>query len=574
MRFEIPMERTRRQHVLTILVEDYFQVGAFEKLIRYQNWENFEARYEQNTMKVIELLERFDSKGTFFVLGWIAERNPSLVKRISGLGHEVASRGYYHRNIHNLSPEELREDLRRTNSVLEAATGKKVIGYRSAEKLSYAKDEWILNILAEEGFEYDASFVPKRGDSKQYRFAHKRRCGDKDLWLFPYSTLNLGAVLLPISGGNYLRQLPFTLMRFAVDGWSRKTDQPFMFYFHVWELDPDQPRISAATRVNQIRHYRKLDKMGWIIEELSQRFDFTSIAELIGAEDKAVIQRRNPVQAAVYDSIIPKYRVQSTPTSIPITIVVPCYNEQEALPYLVNILPSVENRLLENNYKANFVFVDDCSTDSTKKDLDRYFRDKANVLITSHKTNQGVAAGIMTGIRTAETEIVCSMDCDCTYDPHELVNMLGRLTPGIDMVTASPYHRDGGVRNVPRWRLMLSRGASFLYRRVLRSKMQTYTSCFRVYRKSSMTEIGLKETGFLGVAEMLGRLDLKGGSIIEHPTVLEVRLFGVSKMKTARTVIGHLKMLFWLARSRIFGNQDAIGTTNSKNPEYSPSKGN
>ena len=150
------------------------------------------------------------------------------------------------------------------------------------------------------------------------------------------------------------------------------------------------------------------------------------------------------------------------------------------------------------------------------------------------------------------------MDCDCTYDPHELAKMLPLLTEDVDMVTASPYHEKGGVRNVPEWRLFLSKGASWLYRRALRSKLDTYTSCFRVYRRASVVNLQIKEKGFLGVAEMLGRLDLNGGKIIEYPAVLEVRLFGFSKMKTARTIFGHLKLLSQLSKSRIFGKSEII----------------
>jgi hypothetical protein len=120
-----------------------------------------------------------------------------------------------------------------------------------------------------------------------------------------------------------------------------------------------------------------------------------------------------------------------------------------------------------------------------------------------------------------------------------------------DLVTASPYHRAGGVRNVPGWRLFLSKGASWLYRRALRSKLDTYTSCFRVYRRSAVVDLPVGETGFLGIAEMLGRLDLTGGRIVEYPAVLEVRLFGFSKMKTARTVVGHLRLLARLVRIRL-----------------------
>ena len=207
---------------------------------------------------------------------------------------------------------------------------------------------------------------------------------------------------------------------------------------------------------------------------------------------------------------------------------------------------------LSKNYQPEFIFVDDCSKDATFEQLKELFGKRENVRIVRHETNQGVAAGIMTGLREAETEIVCSMDCDCTYDPHELEKMLPLLGESIDLVTASPYHAQGGVRNVPEWRLFLSKGASWLYRRVLRSKLDTYTSCFRVYRRSSVMDLNLRENGFLGVAEMLGKLDLRGGRIVEYPAVLEVRLFGFSKMKTARTIFGHLKLLSHLAKAAFF----------------------
>ena len=225
-------------------------------------------------------------------------------------------------------------------------------------------------------------------------------------------------------------------------------------------------------------------------------------------------------------------------------------------------------------YKTDFIFVDDCSKDATLARLTELFGAEKNVKILRHETNKGVAAGIMTGLEACEdSEIVCSMDCDCTYDPHELANMLPLMTGNVDMVTASPYHKDGGVRNVPEWRLFLSKGASFLYRRALRSKLDTYTSCFRVYRRSSVVDLELGETGFLGVAELLGRLDLTGGKIVEFPAVLEVRLFGISKMKTARTIFGHLKLLSRLIKIRWFGKTESIKTSLPKeNLEMSPRK--
>ena len=541
-------------HVLTILVEDYFHVGAFENLIQQRNWQNFDPRFEKNTLKTLDLLDDHDTKATFFVLGWIAERNPSLIREIVSRGHEVASRGFYHRSLKNLTDEEFRDDLRRTNHAIENASGQKVIGYRAAEKLSFDKHAWVLDVLADEGFVYDASFLPTKKNEKAKRVAHQVHTGGKAIWEFPYSTRDLGLGLLPISGGNYFRQIPYTLMRHAVRSWHERYAAPFVFYFHVWELDPEQPRISAASNYNRIRHYRKLDKMEWILNENLGLYDCMGVAEFLGLHD-GIQTNRSP---HVANDRPLKINSPKSETQTPISIVIPCYNEQESLPYLANTLRAVETNLNENGYKPSLIFIDDSSKDNTFNVLQELFGKQKNVRVLRHETNQGVAAGIMTGIRAAETEIVCSMDCDCTYDPHELVNMLPLLTENVDLVTASPYHKDGGVRNVPGWRLFLSRGASFLYRRVLRSKLDTYTSCFRVYRRSSMVDMELRESGFLGVAEMLGRLDLRGGNIVEFPAVLEVRLFGISKMKTAKTVVGHLKLLSYLSKLRWFRKSASI----------------
>ena len=552
-----------KKHLLTVLVEDYFHVGAFENLIRQRNWSNFEPRFEQNTLKTLDLLDEFKTKATFFVLGWIAEQNPRIVREIVSRGHELASRGFYHRSLRHLTPEEFREDVRKTNVILEDAAGQKIIGYRAAEKLNYEKDAWILDILAEEDFVYDASFLPAQKDLKEKRFAHQVHTGGKIIREFPYATRNVGVGLLPISGGNYLRQIPHTLMRHAVADWNKRYDAPFVLYFHVWELDPEQPRISAASNYNRIRHYRKLDKMEWVIKEYLNRYDFTSAAKFLNIESQVSSPKFQLTNSAIETSISANTKSPIANQKPQISIVIPCYNEEAALPYLANTLRSVEANLREN-YQPEFVFVDDASKDKTFDKLNDLFGDKENVKIIRHETNKGVAAGIMTGIKNAATEIVCSMDCDCTYDPHELENMIPLLSDGVDLVTASPYHKSGGVRNVPEWRLFLSKGASFLYRRALRSKLDTYTSCFRVYRRSSVVDLEIKEKGFLGVAELLGKLDLRGGKILEYPAVLEVRLFGFSKMKTARTIFGHLRLLTRLSNERLFGKPETNETSLTK----------
>lgn len=546
------------KHILTVLVEDYFHVGAFEKLIHQQNWGHFEPRYRQNTIKALDLLDRYGAKATFFVLGWIAENDPALVREIAERGHEVADRGFYHRSVRSLTPDEFREDLRRSRAALEAASGRKMIGYRAAEKLSPEHDEWVHQILSEEGYLYDASMMPTRNTPPEKRVLHEVETKFGRICELPYATIDTGLRPLPISGGNYIRQIPYTLTRRAVRRWLERGSDPFVFYFHVWELDPDQPRISAASRLNRIRHYRKLDKMEWILNENLGLYGSSGISEYLGliSEYGSTVEG----QTALVSLYEPEAKKRGRKT--PVTVIIPCYNEQASLPYLSNTLRSVETTLNSAGYNARFIFVDDRSTDATSRILNELFSDKPNFSIIHHDENRGVSAAIMTGLKAAETEIVCSMDCDCTYDPHELARMIPLLNDA-DLVTASPYHREGGVRNVPNWRLFLSKGASFLYRRVLTSQLDTYTSCFRVYRKSSVEKLQPRENGFLGVAELLGLLDLAGGRIIEFPAVLNVRLFGSSKMKTLRTIGGHLGLLSRMASQKWFGKSRTIKTSST-----------
>jgi glycosyltransferase involved in cell wall biosynthesis len=240
-------------------------------------------------------------------------------------------------------------------------------------------------------------------------------------------------------------------------------------------------------------------------------------------------------------------------TKTPVTIVIPCFNEEPVLSHLAGALTSAEAPLSER-YEPRFVFVDDGSRDNTWGALRRLFGSKANCTLLRHERNRGISAAIMTGIHHANTEIVCSMDSDCTYDPSELLQMIPMLGDGIDLVTASPYHPRGSVRHVSAYRLLLSKGASFLYRRVLRQKLFTYTSCFRVYRRSTVVNLPLRESGFLGVAELLALLDFNGSTVAEYPTTLAGRACGQSKMKIVRTIVGHLRLLVRLLGARLSGS--------------------
>jgi polysaccharide deacetylase family protein (PEP-CTERM system associated) len=566
-----------KRHLLTIALEDYFQVQAFQNLIPQGQWYRFETRLESNTRKALALLDRFAMRATFFVTGWIGDQYPELVRMVAERGHEIASQGYYHKSVRQMDPAEFRDDLARAREALEKAGGTRVLGHRVARRWFAPRDLWALEVLAKEGYAYDASVGPlfRRFASEPWRrFQHRLRFGERELWEFPVPTANVLGWHFPIGGGNYYRQFPHRLMKRAFEHWHLSYSAPFVMYFHIWELDPEQPKIKAASMLARIRHYRNLGKIQWVLEDYFSRYRFTSIADYLGIGNQesgirdqgpgtrvALSNRASAVRVFEPHAHAPNPEPQTPtaasdsrfliPDSCNVSVVVPCCNEELILPYLANTLKRVQASLAES-YRLQFVFVDDGSADGTWGALHTLFGQWPNATILRHERNRGVAAAIRTGISQATTEIVCSIDCDCTYDPHELGAMIPLLTGGVDLVTASPYHPQGHVRNVPAWRLSLSRTASFLYRRVLRQKLFTYTSCFRVYRRSAVLDLDVRENGYLGIAETLAQLDRAGSTIVEYPATLEVRLLGRSKLKIYRTILGHLWLIARLLAMKIY----------------------
>lgn len=280
---------------LSIDVEDYFHVSAFESVSPPTTWCNRELRVEHNTDKVLGLLDEAGVKATFFVLGWVADRCPQLVKRIAGGGHEVANHGYWHQRICNQKREIFAEDIRRGKAILEGISGQEVIGYRAPSYSISGNTPWAFDELCEAGYRYDSSIFPIRHDfygmQDWPRFAGWAvkngsgqwvPCGEVEptgqrLFEVPITTLQLGSIKLPIAGGGYFRFFPYAFTRWGLLRINQKEGRPFVFYLHPWEFDPGQPRMAGISVKSRFRHYINLGKTEMHFKQLLKDFDFVPI---------------------------------------------------------------------------------------------------------------------------------------------------------------------------------------------------------------------------------------------------------------------------------------------------------
>ena len=538
------MINTKQTHIATVLLHDYFHRGVFHDVISNKQWNRLESRLEKNVDDVLRLFSQYHVTATFFALGWLAEKKPELIKRIVDQGHEIASAGYSVKSVRDMTPEEFKADLRHAQEALEAAGANHILGYRCAYKWFSKKDEWALDLLAKEGYIYDASYRPQLWSIRpKDKDRCLYQCGDEQkIWELPVSTTRLLGANLPISGGSYFRHFSHEFMFRQFIKWQEKNDSPFILYFHPWELDDEQPRINAVSSLARFKQYRNLGEMANFLPRYFESGVFTSAAQYFDhpLTFPKILSEQKTEGAKLHVSSAQKKKV---------SLVVPCFNEESSLVYLANSLKELEEDK-RNKYKFQFIFVDDCSTDNTLSLLNKQYGQRSDCRVIKHETNQGVAAAIQTGIRAADYDIICSIDADCTYDPLLLLDMIPMLESNVDMVVASPYHKDGKVLNVPSWRLFLSKSLSNLYHLILNNKLATYTACFRVYRRESVINIDIDHSNFIGVIELLAKLDIKRGRILEFPTVLQSRLLGYSKMKVIRTIFGHFKLLLSMMKYR------------------------
>jgi polysaccharide deacetylase family protein (PEP-CTERM system associated) len=251
-------------NALSVDVEDWFQVGAFETVIARDTWDTLPQRVERNSEAVLELFDRAGVKATFFTLGWIAERYPALIRRIADAGHEIASHGWDHVRVFTMTSAMFRADLERARIAIEDACGQAPTGYRAPSFSIDKRTPWAHQVLAEEGYAYSSSVAPVRHDHYGWpeapRFAHRPLSG-AELIELPVTTVEIGGRRLAAGGGGFFRLLPYRFSSWAISRVNGNEQRPAVFYFHPWEIDPGQPRVQGAPLKSRLRHYSKLAAM-------------------------------------------------------------------------------------------------------------------------------------------------------------------------------------------------------------------------------------------------------------------------------------------------------------------------
>lgn len=271
------------RHVLSFDVEEHFQVAAFWSVARRREWDHLASRVECNTRKIADLLSEHSTRATFFVLGWVAERHPELVKALAQQGHEVASHGYGHELVHTQTPTQFRDDVRRSRRILEDLIGRPVVGYRAPSFSITPQTEWAISVLIEEGYRYDSSiynrFRSTQGNIVTEAGVYQVQTQAGTIWEVSPSTMNACGLLLPVAGGGYFRLFPYAASKMFLRNLEKQGAQ-LVIYLHPWELDPEQPRMDGSV-LSKIRHYLNLDKTEQRLRWLLKDFSFAPINEVV-----------------------------------------------------------------------------------------------------------------------------------------------------------------------------------------------------------------------------------------------------------------------------------------------------
>ncbi|WP_128893531.1 XrtA system polysaccharide deacetylase [Erythrobacter sp. HKB08] len=278
---------------LSVDVEDWFQVGAFENVISRDDWDSLSLRVEDNVARILDLFDEADVKATFFTLGWVAKRNTALMRRIVEAGHELASHGYDHARVFTFDRKEFAADIVKARKILEDASGARVIGYRAPSFSIDQRTPWAYMELAEQGYTYSSSVAPVAHDHYGWREAPRfafKPLPWSDLVEIPVTTAMFGGKRLAAGGGGFFRVLPYAFSRWAIRQVNGKDQRPAIFYFHPWEIDPQQPRVPNAPLKSRFRHYTKLDQMAPKLRELVKDFAWGRMDMLAHREAELAVE--------------------------------------------------------------------------------------------------------------------------------------------------------------------------------------------------------------------------------------------------------------------------------------------
>jgi hypothetical protein len=485
-------------HALVVDCTEWFLDPAWRAHVTPRHWRRLPSRAATAVALVDERLRARGCRATFVVMPELATKAPERLRALVAHDHELALAFVVATPLERLPLDERARVLAAVASDLarvEAVTGHAVVG---------------------------VAFVLPAAEAAPV--------DERDAWWrAPLAALGVCHELRVGADGAYAA-IALDDERLAATGRA----------FAAWRLDAGAPELAGLPVALRRAHAAQIDAADAAFEQFVAA-GRGSVAAAMGFLPAPPPVRRTQLPAAA--------EVEPAAAALPLTIVVPLKDEADGIEALARELAHVRQRLADVA-SSSFVFVDDGSTDRTHALLVEHFGGAAWARIVRHDHNRGVAAAIRTGIAAADTDLVASIDGDLSYDPLELRTML-RLAADADVVTASPYHPAGSVRNVPRWRLFLSLGLSRIYRVLLRRPIHTWTSCFRVYRRAFVQPLPLENEGFLGTAELLVRVLRRGGRVAEHPCVLEARLFGFSKMRVVRVVREHLGLLWRVVRGRV-----------------------
>ena len=478
---------------LVVDTSEWFLDEAWRGYVAPRHWRRLPPRADVALQRAVEVLASSGARATLLAPAALATRAPGLLAEVVAAGHEVALSVRSPQPLDEVpEPERARfvDAWREERAALEAAIGRGIHGFAAVWSVPQpAAVPWWRAALGELGFGYDAT---------------------------------------PIAGREHEVA--------ALDGRSGRARR-----FAAWRLDGEQPRLMGLPRDVRDAHERQLEGAAAELAALAAGADAPVAARLgLGVEPV------RPLPPAAAPPLPAPMAARPPSAARPrLAVVVPLKDEAVGVPSLFVELELLSSALADVA-ACEFVMVDDGSADETWPLLERLARNRRGFRLVRHDVNRGVAAAIRSGMQATDAELVASIDGDLSYDPMELRHMVPMIADA-DVVTSSPYHPDGDVKNVPEWRLFLSRTLSRCYRVLLGSRLCTWTSCFRVYRRNAVLHLPLHNPGFLGTAELAVRVLRRGGTVAEHPCTLEARLLGFSKMRVLRVVLGHLRLLSLVA---------------------------